>query len=467
MTSRPPARQSAELQPLGLETGRGSLLDLASKYKLVATDWARYNPATKWVMGVALDAEDRLSAATDANSIARSLQRLTRAARGVRGGPLLERRERRIRERMERWPARDIDWDAFYPGSEPRLVQKTLILKTPGPRGEKGVLFVAFEDNWLRMLRYANLTKLAADYEVILSPTWSPPHDLAMLLAARLWPGTLYTIMSNFEDEPAFARLSPNLKAIPLLASSWVNPEMFEPRGATEKRFDIVVVANFAKYKRHFALFRAMRDMDPRPTAVLLGHGWGGRTKQAIEDEARAFGVLDQITVVDNSADALVDPTAFTAPVTQVMHASRVSVIMSLGEGSCVVVSESMFADVPVGLIETARIGSRAFINDATGRFLRPNHIPEDLTRLIADSRTMHPRTWMLESRKSAWDSSALLNDTMRRAAQENGAPWTVDLAPMQWRPNAEYLRHEDGERLRPEYARFAEAYDVPIQAPS
>jgi glycosyltransferase involved in cell wall biosynthesis len=442
-------------------------LDLASKYKLVASDWARYNSATKWVMGVALDAEDRLSTVNDADSIARSLQRLTRAARGVRRGQLLEGRERRIRERMDRWPARDLDWEAFYPGSEPRLVQKALILKEPWPGGEKGVLFVAFEDNWLRLLRYANLTRLASDYELILSPTWSPPHDLAMLLAARLWPGDVYTIMSNFEDEPAFGRLASNLRAIPLLASSWVNPAMFEARSPTEKRFDIAVIANFAKYKRHFALFRAMRDMDPKISAVLLGHGWGGRTRKNIEDEARAFGVLDRITVMDNATDALVNPAAFTEPVPHVMHSSRVSVIMSLGEGSCVVVAESLFADVPVGMIETARIGSSAFINEATGRLLRPAHIAEDLTRLIADAGSMHPRKWMLENGKSAWDSSALLNDTMRRAARAQGAPWTVDLAPMQWRPNAEYLRGEDGERLGPEYTRFADAYGIPVQQPS
>src|SRR5262249_32595988 len=154
----------------------------------------------------------------------------------------------------------------------------------------------------------------------------------------------------------------------------------------------------------------------------------------------------------------------FTEPVPRVMHSSRVSVIMSMGEGSCVVVAESLFADVPVGLIETARVGSSAFINDATGRLLRPSHIAEDLTRLVTESSSMHPRAWMLENGKSARDSSALLNDRMRRAARAQGAPWTVDLAPMQWRPNAEYLDRDDGERLKSEYMRFAEAYGIPVQ---
>jgi glycosyltransferase involved in cell wall biosynthesis len=441
-------------------------VDTASKLRLVADDWARYNPAAKWAMGIALDARDRLTSVDDANSIALSLQRLTRAARAIRGGPLLAARERRIRDRMQRWSAGDIDWNAFYPGSEPRVLQKSIILKKPRPAGEKGVLFVAFEDNWLRILRYANLAKLAEDYDVVLSPTWSPPHDLALLLAARLWPGELYTILSNFEDELTFARIAPNLKAIPLLASSWVNPAMFEPQGTVEKRFDIAVVANFARFKRHFALFRAMRDMDTRITAVLLGHAWGGRSRDTIEREARGFGVWDRITIMDNVADALANPDAFTRPVPYVMHSSRVSVIMSLCEGSCVVVAESLFADVPVGLIETARIGSRAFITEATGRFLRPGHIAEDLTRLIADSSSMHPRQWMLDNGKSAWDSSRLLNETMRRAAQTRGAPWTSDLTPMQWRPNAEYLNSDDAEGLRAEYGRFGEAYGLPIQPP-
>src|SRR3954468_19013642 len=78
---------------------RRRLVGLASTLKLVAGDWARYNQATKWGVGVALDMKDRVSRATDANSIARSLQRLTRAARAVNSGPMLAARELRMRER--------------------------------------------------------------------------------------------------------------------------------------------------------------------------------------------------------------------------------------------------------------------------------------------------------------------------------------------------------------------------------
>jgi len=45
--------------------------------------------------------------------------------------------------------------------------------------------------------------------------------------------------------------------------------------------------------------------------------------------------------------------------------------VLSRREGSCVVVAESMFADTPVALLDNAVIGSRAFINDQTGRFSR------------------------------------------------------------------------------------------------
>ena len=297
----------------------------------------------------------------------------------------LNRLEAKIRETTARWSPINFDWDRFFPRSRSNSVRKSIILKRPQPSGEKGVLFVAFEDEWLRLFRNANLPQLARDYDLIISPTWSPPHDLPFLIATAMWPSTLFTILSNHDDIPAFERLARNVRPIPLLASNWVHPEMFAPRGDPTKKYDIVMLANFAKYKRHFALFRALRSMDRKTKVLLLGRGWEGRTRDTIEEEARLFGVLDRVTIQEGLGDA---------EMIEALQSAKVSVIMSMREGSCVAVAESLFANVPVGLIEGANIGSRIFINNRTGCFLRPGRLAKDLTSFVERYRTYEPLKW-------------------------------------------------------------------------
>ena len=58
-----------------------------------------------------------------------------------------------------------------------------------------------------------------------------------------------------------------------------------------------------------------------------------------------------------------------------------------------------MMAGTPVGLVEEAEIGSRAFINAETGAFLREGeHFAEDLRELLERSVSMSPREWAVEN---------------------------------------------------------------------
>lgn len=432
---------------------------MITRIKTELRDWARYSPLTRGTASrlVELRAEFGRPRGRDADGTAEYLAKLTLAARGSQSAGQLNRLEQRITDAVSTWDAAAINWNSFYPLSEPRLVQKALILKPPATGGEKGVLFVAFEDNWLRVLRYAHLEKLARDYDLVISPTWSPPHDLALLLAGRLWPAPLYTILSNFNDEGAFSRLVPGIRTIPLLASSWVNPDSFNPPDNRDYHYDIFMLANFASYKRHFALFRLLAQMPPRYRAALAGRSWEGRTRATLEAEAQMYGVRDRIEILEG-----LDDDAMIAA----MHSSRTSVIMSLGEGACVAVAESLFADVPVALIEGANIGSSAFINERTGALLRPWRLAGDMAALIERAPAMHPRQWMLETGRGYAESSRLLNDSLREWGVGDGRPWTRDLVAMQWRPNAEFGRRSEGEELLTEYRAFEERYGIEVQLP-
>jgi hypothetical protein len=137
---------------------------------------------------------------------------------------------------------------------------------------------------------------------------------------------------------------------------------------------------------------------------------------------------------------------------------------MSKGEGSCVAVAELLYSDVPVGLIEGARIGSRAFINQDTGVLLREEYLHDDLLRFVESYQNYSPRDWMLRQGKSCIDSTEFMNNNLKCWAEREGRPWTKDIATMQWDPNPEFVRREDAEVMAPEYLQFEREYGIPFQ---
>lgn len=430
-------------------------MDQIVKTKLIVADYLRYNRAVRALVGCVLAFSSSFRSASNPDLVAEKVSRLATAARLCGRGAVSSAIERAIHQALERFSATNFDWDRFFPDSKPRSVERSIILKAPNDRGEKGVLFVAFEYNWLRLLRYANVTKLAERYDLVISPTWSPPHDLPFLLAYRLWPCSLVTILSNHDDERVFQRLAPGAVTVPLLASSWANPKIFKPRDNLKKSFDVVMLANFAAYKRHFALFRTISKMRRDISVLILGRKWGSRTRFDLEREARMYGVLDRITV----EEGLPDDQMIMA-----LQSSKVSLIMSMGEGACVAVAESLLADVPTALLEGANVGSRAFINHETGCFLRRRHVAHDLERFISEFSRYSPRKWMIENDMSCVGSSRILNDHLRALAVREGRPWTTNIAEMHWRPYPKFSSTEDRERLQKEFDRFEGSYGIPIR---
>ena len=106
------------------------------------------------------------------------------------------------------------------------------------------------------------------------------------------------------------------------------------------------------------------------------------------------------------------------------------------------VVAESLFADTPVALLEGAEVGSAAFINERTGRFLPEHDLAAGLTR-------SWPRPSVRTAGWAARTSPAIaarrvLNGLLRDHQLAAGGEWTRDLAPLCWRPDPQLFRPED-----------------------
>ncbi len=389
----------------------------------------------------------------DAQELARSIARLCTLARRSPDAHIQARIEERIQERLALLDPAKIDWREFDPDIDNPLVGKAALVKPWISPREKGVVFFSFEKQWLKILRHVQVEAFAQHYDIVVAPTWSPPHHLFTFVFPKAFPGPVFSLISNIKDLEHFPRFAPNYVMVPLFASSWVNPEYFQPIPTEQKDIDVIMVANFGTFKRHHVLFKALRHMSKNLRIVLLGQEQDGRTVATIRAEARCYGIEDRLEIRGN---------ARYEEVTATLPRAKVSIILSRREGSCVAVAESMFAGTPVGLLESAEIGSKYFINPQTGRLLRERQLAEDLTEFIAQSAHYKPRLWA-DQHISCTQSTAVLNGVLKKYALEHGQEWTQDIAPMCWRPDPRLLRSEDSLRLEPARSELLERFGLKL----
>jgi hypothetical protein len=345
-----------------------------------------------------------------------------------------------------------VNWRELVPYyGDGRLVKAAILKPWLGAR-EPGVLFISFENQWIKLLTCRNFDRLAERYTFVLAPS-SSPHNLINYVFPRLFRDKIFTLISNPEDAAVLPGIAANYVVVPLLASHWVNPDRLQPLPRAERDVDLIMVAGFARCKRHHALFTAMRDMPRHLRILLVGQTQGARTAESLVEEACWYGVAGRFTVLSNQD---------YASVARALCRARASVILSRREGSCVVVAEALFADTPVALLQDAVIGSRVFVNDDTGRFLTEDGLGRHLTEFIAAADRYQPRRWAKEN-IGCFQSSKRLNEVLKQHARAAGREWTQDIVPLMWCPDPQLARPEDRSRLEPERREFKERFGLEV----
>src|SRR5262245_42683475 len=163
-------------------------------WRCLGKDYLRYGAAPGILVARALAALARLKG----DPLAR-LALLTRAGRLVPTCEHLRRLKPAIDDCLDRLDPATVDWDAAGAAGRNDL-GKGLIVKQPVSSREKGVLYLTFEKQWLRLLRTGKLAEIADEYDVVLGPSSSPPPHVELLLMAKLWPGPLFTMLGNLDD---------------------------------------------------------------------------------------------------------------------------------------------------------------------------------------------------------------------------------------------------------------------------
>ena len=208
---------------------------------------------------------------------------------------------------------------------------RLLVLKVPTSQ-EKGVLFVMFSETIQQLPACMNMPALLKDYTLVFEPSWSG-YCFWGLLQYNQFREDIFVLAAEDDDFRFLRSLKSNLIPVKLGPCDWVDPNVAVPYLHNSKMFDIVMNSNWAAWKRHYVLFKMLANAGRRFSVVLIGLKWGGRTKEDIVDLAKAYSIHDQITLMDQ------------IPYDQVMRVtcqSKVSVLLSLKEGSNRAIAESM-----------------------------------------------------------------------------------------------------------------------------
>lgn len=356
-------------------------------------------------------------------------------------------------QRAAIWREKKIGWSRYHQQLASEKLTKSLILKAPGANGEKGVLYVSFEYNWLRLLQNSDLRRFLEEYLLVGASSWSPPDFPAHWALAHVGPDPVFMQISNPSDMKLYACFDHKIRPIPILASDWINPDFYNPKPHNQREIDILMVASWSHVKRHWLLFRALRKMPRNLRVVLIGQDADCRTANDVLREAKSFGVADRIQMIQDAS---------IADVTKYQCNSKTSIILSAREGSCVVVAESLFADAPVAMIHNTHVGSRAYINAQTGVLLHPDAMATQLSEIVERSESFSPQAWALANITSA-KTTEKLNGILRDYSWERNLLWTRDIAPMCWRPDPAYMQAVDNERMQAAYAALQEHHGVII----
>ena len=172
--------------------------------------------------------------------------------------------------RQSIWREDRIGWSR-YSGwlANPRLT-RTLILKAPRADGEKGALLVVTDYNWLRLfVNIPDLRALEEEYFLILSTSWSPADYAIIATGLTCWRGPLFIQACNYKEIPKLNEFHPRVHCLPTIACDWINPDLFQPKPHAQRQTDILMVANWEPFKRHWQLFDALRQL-PRDLRITL-----------------------------------------------------------------------------------------------------------------------------------------------------------------------------------------------------
>lgn len=300
----------------------------------------------------------------------------------------------------------------------------SIILKRFVSDNEKGVILISFESELLKLASNNFFSEIEKQYTIIFIPSWQPFFSNQFYYFLSKIKEPFWIMPSSTKDLDLCATVGPLCQPLPFQCSSWADANSF-PTIPQYKDIDIIMLANFMEYKRHWLLFEAIADLPDNLRIVLMGRAIGKRTQNVLIEEARLFHVENRFELIENPSNEAIR---------ELLGRSRLFCALSAKEGSYVAIAESLLSGTPVGIYEDAIVGSKDYINNENGIFFNnkdklSNQIGKFLDSFEVAMNSENIQKWAKDN-ISAQVNNSKLNSIIRDSDLARGKNWTEDLAP-------------------------------------
>jgi glycosyltransferase involved in cell wall biosynthesis len=317
-------------------------------------------------------------------------------------------------------------------------------LKLPSAN-ERGVLLVQYNYAIEQFLVNFKLAEVCRRYAIVLEPSWGKIPEPYWALYCTADTPVLCEIIS--ESACDLMRASgASLTPLAMGAHDWVHDEIFRPIPEAQKEFDLVMIAGFARLKRHNVLFRAMNKIGKGKLRVALVGRTMERTRQEFDEEMRSYGVLEDCTVFQGLGPEKVN---------DVLNRSKVNLLLSKAEAGNRGIMEGFAAGVPC-IVYKHIVGPRhEDINTDTGVFSDDEELADTIQDVLANYGKFRPREWF--SRNTGFRRSAAgLNSALKAESLKRGETWTTDIVRKANMHESRYVSPDDAERMKPGFDELA-----------
>lgn len=326
-----------------------------------------------------------------------------------------------------------------YPkvNDDPARQGDLIVLKPFKGSNEKGVLFIQYDEGVKKFAALFDIRKLAEFYRLVVEPSTSGYQNAMFFLCYGLPADVIFE--AQYEPDYQYIEtINRNFHPIRLGAGDWVDPDLFSDGSQTEKKYDVVMIANWLKWKRHHLFFATIAGMRSQIKKVaVIGYPIDGRSLENIRKECVDCGVSDLVDFFER-----IPPDQ----VRKVIQQSKTGILLSKEEGANRGIYECFFSNVPVVLSRLNRGVNRDHLNSRTGMLASDKELPEVLSTLLKSYKSFSSRDWALEN-TGYLNSSKKLNEFIKKLALAAGENWSQDLFAKHNSPHARFADMEDRQR--------------------
>lgn len=353
---------------------------------------------------------------------------------------------RKIKENIYRDFLNDIDVIEKYKkfsDNPAEMLDGIVTIIAPSTKDSKGVLTIAYSYYFPLFLNYFDICEVEKHYHIVLEPSWNGLCDATILPFTRL-NNEVFVMAYEDRDYQYIEALSSNLVPLKLSANWWISPEQFKQGlPIADRNIDIIMVAAWAKFKRHDRFFDAIRTLkiQGEPINVTLVGYPNDLNMNDIKQLAADYDISDQITFYE-----WISPEA----VSDLLGRAKINIIWSRFEGLNRAIIEGMFCDTPCILRKGFNFGMEyPYINSQTGVYATEKGLAPLISYMLQNPQDYSPRTYVLE-KHNCYVATTILADYIKKydpSFDENSiVPKLSGLNGM------EYLTDADARKFKSDY---------------